>query len=228
MSMVSPYVVKSEDGEQYIPASQRADGTWRKARKVKDGYIPQDEVPIYQSKGKQWAAGRSSYPVGLDPSLIREKELKEAAAAEKLYRKQKAPIKVQGAPETREPSFALPTNKTATSKEAGSKPSAAKDQPKLPKEEPFVQVSKKQSSRAKNEPKKTTPEVSSTTASVTLDPVKRLRNLKKKLKDVESLEAKIVSKELKNPDKDQLEKVRRKSILRDEILALELSLTTIT
>lgn len=60
--------------------------------------------------------------------------------------------------------------------------------------------------------------------SAAIDPAKRLKNLKKKLREIESIEEKIESGEVKKPDKDQLEKVNRKEEVLSEILALELSI----
>jgi partner of Y14 and mago protein len=54
------------------------------------------------------------------------------------------------------------------------------------------------------------------------DPKKKLRNLKKKLNDIESLQSRLDSGELKNPEPEQLEKLKRRSQIESEIQELEL------
>ncbi|VDM29674.1 unnamed protein product [Toxocara canis] len=59
--------IKTKSGETFIAASQRADGTWRKARRVKEGYVPQEEQPRYESPAAQFCRD-SKYPIGYTPN----------------------------------------------------------------------------------------------------------------------------------------------------------------
>lgn len=67
--------------------------------------------------------------------------------------------------------------------------------------------------------------ISDNLSHLTLDPetelVKKLKKLKKKIREIEQIEAKLKSGELKNPEKDQIEKVGRKREYLNQIERLE-------
>lgn len=41
--------VRTESGEVVVPASRRADGSERKPIRIRQGYVPQDEMPKYKT-----------------------------------------------------------------------------------------------------------------------------------------------------------------------------------
>lgn len=161
------------DNESWIAATQRADGTWRKARKVKEGYVPQDEVEKYESKGKKWVNSGPRLPPG-----IHLEEQKSSKNQKKHDRKKKKNDNEQ-------------TNNSVD------------------------QVTKKVG------------EVSLTnTASLyTNDPneikQKKLKNLRKKLRQIEELQSKIDSGEVTKPEANQLEKLAKRNEMEEEIRTLE-------
>ena len=59
------------------------------------------------------------------------------------------------------------------------------------------------------------------TEAAAIDPAKKLRNLKKKLRDIEALEKKLNEGTISKPEPEQLEKVGRKIQVEAEIEELE-------
>ncbi|XP_060523321.1 partner of Y14 and mago [Cylas formicarius] len=176
--------IVTENGEQFIPASQRPDGTWRKARRVKEGYVPQEEVPLYESKGKQFMTKKQE-PVALASA--------QGQVAQRII-----------------PGLYI------ISDENDKKTQKKKPKSKIDEINKILE-STKISDGAKQKPES---DKSAKNQEAT-DPAKKLKNLKKRLREVEALEEKVKSGALTKPEPEQLAKINRKNDLILQIYELE-------
>jgi len=207
--------VDPDTGYTMLPGTQRPDGSWRKPRRVKEGYTPQDEVPAYEVKGKVIAKAREGYIPGLSTSPPTNSGYSSISNFKIDTFVLPAPVHVIPGLNTDQ----SPVTQTQTSSSKNKKKKKSSNQSQVTSN--GVSELSSQLSSASITDKSNSNGAGQGQQPVATDPAKKLRNLKKKLRDIEALEAKLHSGEVENPEPEQLEKVARKSDVMKDIAALE-------
>ncbi|KAK6156915.1 hypothetical protein DH2020_011163 [Rehmannia glutinosa] len=193
-----------KEGERIVGPTRRPDGTLRKPIRIRAGYVPQDEVALYQSKGALWKkemAATQEVPPGYDPVV--EGKTKSKAAKRNERKKEKR-------------------QQAALDKGKNSEQNDADSSNELP--ENVVSVASKMNglSLSGSASVVTPPSDSSIECSAPMDQVqdidKKIRALKKKIRLTEAQQQKIVEKDLKP---EQMEKAAKLEGWRNELKLLE-------
>ena len=163
----SSAAVLNEKGEWVIPGTRRPDGTYRKERLVKEGYVPQEEVKAFVYRGAM------SKPVGI-PGL--------------------APQQATVLP-------SKSATRRSVKKHAGSQTSSIQESASAVNCSPGEGFAEE--------------------LAVPLTAEKQLRNLRKKIREIDDLATRIASDARVPPTSDQMNKLSKKVGIMKEIADIE-------
>ncbi|KAK4491238.1 hypothetical protein RD792_001971 [Penstemon davidsonii] len=195
-----------KDGERLLGPTRRPDGTLRKPIRIRAGYVPQDEVAVYKSKGALWKKDMEALqevPPGYDPVVETKPKSKSAKRNErKKEKRQQAAVDSDNKSEqndvlTADDSNDLPKNVESV----GSKMNG------LTLSGNACLVTPPSDSRERSTPEDQVQDVD-----------KKIRALKKKIRLTEAQQQKTTGKDMKP---EQVEKVSKLESWRNELKLLE-------